>query len=50
MSNKRKDFMKPNSTNINLNLNNIGNFMKIYNLIKIKKKKLNLLIIYFQIT
>ena len=43
MSNKRKEYMEPNSTNINLNLNNTANFIKIFNLIKIKEEKTKLI-------
>ena len=43
MSNKRKEFMEPNSTNINLNLNNTANFIKIFNLIKIREEKVKLI-------
>ena len=43
ISNKRKEFMEPNSSNINLNLNNTANFIKIFNLIKNKEEKTNLI-------
>ena len=43
MSNKRKEYMTPDSPNINLNLNNTANFIKIFNLIKNKEEKTNLI-------
>jgi hypothetical protein len=43
MSNKRKEYMTPDSPNINLNLNNTANFIKIFNLIKNKEEKANLI-------
>ena len=47
MSNKRKEFMAPNSQNINLNLNNTANFIRIFNLIKNKEQKSNLIYYLF---
>ena len=47
ISNKRKEFMEPNSSNINLNLNNTANFIKIFNLIKNKEEKTNLIYYLF---
>ena len=43
MSNKRKEYMTPDSPNINLNLNNTANFIKIFNLIKNKEEKASLI-------
>lgn len=43
MSNKRKEYMSPDSPNINLNLNNTANFIKIFNLIKNKEEKTELI-------
>ena len=43
MSNRRKQHMAPDSQNINLNLNNTANFLKIFNLIKNKEEKTDLL-------
>ena len=43
MSNKRKEHMTPDSPNINLKLNNTANFFKIFNLIKNKEEKTNLI-------
>ncbi len=43
MSNKRKQHMAPDSQNINLNLNNTANFLKIFNLIKNKEEKTELI-------
>ena len=40
MSNRRKQHMAPDSQNINLNLNNTANFLKIFNLIKNKEEKI----------
>ena len=47
MSNKRKEYMAPNSQNINLNLNNTANFIRIFNLIKNKEQKSNLIYYLF---
>ena len=47
MSSKRKEYMSPNSQNINLNLNNTANFIRIFNLIKNKEKKSNLIYYLF---
>lgn len=47
ISNKRKEYMEPNTTNINLNLNNAANFLKIFNLIKNKEEKSNLIYYLF---
>ena len=47
MSNKRKEYMVPNSQNINLNLNNTANFIRIFNLIKNKEQKSNLIYYLF---
>ena len=43
MYNERKQHMAPDSININLNLNNTANFIKIFNLIKNKEEKINLI-------
>ena len=43
MSNKRKEYMTSDSPNINLKLNNTANFIKIFNLIKNKEEKTNLI-------
>jgi len=43
MYNERKQHMAPDSININLNLNNTANFIKIFNLIKNKEEKTNLI-------
>ena len=43
ISNKRKEYMKSDSPNINLKLNNTANFFKIFNLIKNKEEKTNLI-------
>lgn len=43
MSSKRKQHMAPDSQNINLNLNNTANFLKIFNLIKNKEEKTELI-------
>ena len=43
MYNERKQHMAPDSININLNLNNTTNFIKIFNLIKNKEEKINLI-------
>ena len=42
ISNKRKQYLM-NSVNINLNLNNTANFIKVFNLIKNKDEKINLI-------
>ena len=42
-SNKRKLRVTPDSPNINLNLNNTANFLKIFTLIKNKEEKANLI-------
>ena len=47
ISNKRKELMSPNTQNINLNLNNTANFLRIFNLIKNKDKKSNLIYYLF---
>ena len=45
--NKRKVNMDPNTSNINLNLNNTANFLKIFNLIKTNEEKSNLIYYLF---
>ena len=47
ISNKRKELMSPNTQNINLNLNYTANFLRIFNLIKNKDKKSNLIYYLF---
>jgi prenyltransferase beta subunit len=47
MSNRRRGYMNIDS-NINLNLNNTANFIKIFNLIKNKEEKSNLINYLFE--